>query len=98
MVCLHCFCSDLLSGSRTSRLYKNLVQSGQAISASFTPTYPSDKHACASLMYAVPAPGVSLSDMEQQLRAQLRDLADGEINDRELQRIKKVRHIPMQPC
>ena len=44
--------SDLLSGSRTARLARGLVQTGRAYSASAASGYPADKHACAILLCA----------------------------------------------
>jgi predicted Zn-dependent peptidase len=46
--------SDLLSGSRTARLTRALVQTGRAYSASAVSGYPADKHACAMLLCAAP--------------------------------------------
>ena len=47
--------SDLLSGSRTARLARSLVQTGRAYSASASSGYPADKRACAVLLCARPA-------------------------------------------
>jgi anti-sigma factor RsiW len=58
--------------------------------------YPGDKHACAALLYALPATGVSLERMQGLLRGQLDALADAGPTPAELQRIKKVRN--MAPC
>lgn len=46
--------SDLLSGSRTARLTRALVQTGRVYSASAVSGYPADKHACAMLLCAPP--------------------------------------------
>ena len=52
--------------------------------------YPGDKHACMTLIYAVPATGVSLPQMEGLVRQQLDSLADNGPTAAELERIKKV--------
>ncbi len=36
-------CSSILSGTRTARFYTNLVETGQAVSASAVSAYPADK-------------------------------------------------------
>eukprot|EP00884_Botryococcus_braunii_P004740 jgi/Botrbrau1/14267/Bobra.113_2s0013.1 len=82
--------ADLLVGSRTAWLYKDLVKTGKALSVNFTPSYPADKHACASLAYAVPAPGTSLLALERLLRNRLEGLASRDISPMDLQRIKKA--------
>ena len=52
--------------------------------------YPGDKHACAALLYALPATGVSLECMQSLMWQQLDQLADQGPTAAELQRIKKV--------
>ena len=54
------------------------------------PAYPGDKHACMSLIYAIPAAGVSLSQMEALVRQQLDSLAESGPTQAEMERIKKV--------
>lgn len=86
--------SDILSGSRTSRFNANLVQRGVAYTANAVPSYPGDKHACVTLLYALPASGVSLPAVERALADQISALADTGPTQKELQRIKKVYPAP----
>lgn len=83
-------CSDVLSGSRLSRLYANLVQQDKAYSAVAIPGWPGEKHASALLMSAVPAAGVSLEQLDKMIHRELGDLAASGPTPAELQRIKKV--------
>ena len=50
-------CSDLLSGTRSSRLYRSLVLDGKALAAAAYSSYPADKHATQFSVYAVPTKG-----------------------------------------
>ena len=83
-------CSDLLSGSRTSRLYSRLVQTGKAYSAQAVPTYPGDKHPNALLVYALPADNISLPQLDSMIEQEMQELVDKGPTESELQRIKKV--------
>ncbi|KAK9831200.1 hypothetical protein WJX74_007227 [Apatococcus lobatus] len=82
--------SDVLSGSRLSRLYSNLVQQDKAYSAVAIPGWPGEKHASALLMSAVPAASVSLEQLEKLIHQELQDLAASGPSPAELQRIKKA--------
>eukprot|EP00951_Prasinocladus_malaysianus_P008237 scaffold59501_cov21-Prasinocladus_malaysianus.AAC.1 len=53
---------------RSSRLYRNLVERGQALSCTCLSTYPGDKYPGMSLTYAVPGPGVKVSECAEKLR------------------------------
>jgi hypothetical protein len=46
--------SELLSGTRSSRLYRSLVLSGQALAASAYAGLPADKHPCHFVCFGVP--------------------------------------------
>ena len=83
-------CRDILSGPRTARFSRALLQEGRAFGANMVPAYPGDKHACMSLIYAIPATGVSLAQMEGLVRQQLDSLAESGPTPAELERIKKV--------
>ena len=79
-----------MTGSRTARFNRSLLQEGKAFGANLVPAYPGDKHACTSLIYAIPATGVSLAQMEGLVRQQLDSLADKGPTASEMERIKKV--------
>ena len=83
-------CSDLLSGSRTSRLYSRLVQAGKAYSADAVPYFPGEKHPNAFLLYALPSDALSLAQLQGAVQEQVQGLAASGPSGQELQRIKKV--------
>ena len=89
---------DILTGSRTARFNRDLLQEGKAFGANIVPAYPGDKHACMSLIYALPATGVSLAQMEGLVRQQLDILADSGPTAAEMERIKKVRKTTFDAC
>jgi hypothetical protein len=89
---------DILSGSRTARFNRNLLQEGKAFGANIVPAYPGDKHACMSLVYSLPTTGVSLSQLEGLVRQQLDNLADSGPTAAEMERIKKVAATAEQAC
>ena len=50
-------CSDLLSGSRSSRFYRSLVLPGKALTAAAYSAYPADKHPSHFVCFGIPAKG-----------------------------------------
>ena len=80
----------MLSGSRLSRLYANLVQQDKAYTAVAIPGWPGKKHASALLVSAVPAAGTSLEQLDAAIHRELNDLAASGPTANELARIKKV--------
>lgn len=81
--------ADVLYGGRSSRLQRQLVQRGRALSASMVASYPGAKHAGLSLVLAEPAKGVALEKLDRELRDVLAQVADGGVTAVELQRVKK---------
>lgn len=49
--------SDLLSGTRSSRLYRSLVLNGKALTAAAYSSYPADKHPTTFSIYSIPSKG-----------------------------------------
>lgn len=49
--------SDLLSGTRSSRLYRSLILGGKALTASAYASYPADKYPATFSLYSIPAKG-----------------------------------------
>ncbi|CAL5221368.1 g3548 [Coccomyxa viridis] len=86
---------DIMTGSRTARFNRSLLQEGKAFGANLVPAYPGDKHACTSLIYAIPATGVSLAQMEGLVRQQLDSLADKGPTASEMERIKKASKVEL---
>ena len=81
--------ADVLSGGRSSRLYKSLVLPRLALSAGCAAAVPGDLRPSASLLSAVPAPGVDLEAVDEALtRAALALAADGP-SAKELERTRK---------
>ena len=81
--------ADVLSGGRSSRLYKSLVLPRLALAAGCVAAVPGDLRPSVSLLSAVPAPGVDLEDVDEALtRAALALAADGP-TDKELERTRK---------
>ncbi|KAK9829270.1 hypothetical protein WJX72_004899 [[Myrmecia] bisecta] len=87
--------SDLLSGSRTSRLVTQLVQTGRAFSTSAVSSYPAEKHPCTLMLYGIPAPGTTLEDMDRLLREGARNVADAGPSPNEMKRIKKAAKLTL---
>ncbi|GJP33410.1 hypothetical protein CLOM_g17957, partial [Closterium sp. NIES-68] len=81
--------SSLLYGSRSSRLYKNLVLPGRALSASATETYPGDKRPGLFLLSAFPPLGGTTDAVAAALQEQLQHMADSRVPDSELARVRK---------
>ncbi len=84
-------CSDLLSGSRTSRLYNQLVETGQAYNANAVPSYPGEKHANALVLFGQPSSGVSLQTLAQAFQKETQGLIHNGPTAKEMARIKKVK-------
>ena len=88
---LFCYqCSDLLSGSRTSRLFKGLVETGQAYHANAVPSYPGEKHPNALVLFGQPSNGVSLDTLNQAFQKEVQGLIHNGPTSKEMARIKKV--------
>ena len=79
----------VLSGGRSARLYRALVDAGLALAASAAAAAPGDLRPCVSLLQAVPVPGVAVEKVDAALTAAaLRLAADGP-TPAELARAKK---------
>ncbi|CAI5510685.1 unnamed protein product [Closterium sp. Naga37s-1] len=81
--------SSLLYGSRSSRLYKNLVLPGKALSASATETYPGDKRPSLFLLSAFPPLGGTTDAVAAALQEQLQHMADTRVPESDLARVRK---------
>jgi predicted Zn-dependent peptidase len=82
--------NDLLTGSRTSRLYSNLVSRGAALSISSFATFPAEKHPCQLVIYGIPAPGVALEELDEMIGRELAVLASQGPTKSELKRYSKA--------
>ncbi|CAI5990678.1 unnamed protein product, partial [Closterium sp. NIES-65] len=80
--------SSLLYGSRSSRLYKNLVLPGKALSASATETYPGDKRPSLFLLSAFPPLGGTTDAAAAALQEQPQHMTDTRVPLRLASRLK----------
>lgn len=85
-----CGCSDLLSGSRTSRLYKALIETGQAYHANAVASYPGEKHPNALVLFGQPSNGVSLDGLDKAFQREVQGLTHNGPTAKEMARIRKV--------
>lgn len=81
---------DFLTGSRSSRTYRNLVEKSIALSVSSYATHPGEKHATQLLSYAIPAAGVSLETLDTSLLREIEQLLEKGPSKEELMQYKKV--------
>jgi predicted Zn-dependent peptidase len=80
---------DLLSGGRTARLYKSLVEQQQvALTAQGFGGFPGNKFPNLMLFYALTAPGRSVDEVETALRAEIERLKTEPVSQTELDRVK----------
>ncbi|KAK9810609.1 hypothetical protein WJX73_004170 [Symbiochloris irregularis] len=82
---------ELLSGGRTARLQRALVDGGaqQALGVSCSRAWPGEKHGCCMVLQAVPTPGTSLDSLDSALHQQVDLLAADGPTPKELRRIAK---------
>ena len=81
--------SDLFSNGRTARLYRSLVRDERiAAEAEGFSGYPGDKYPGLFVVYAVPLPGHTPSEMRTAMHKQLDLLKTTDISDAELERYK----------
>ncbi|KAL4423363.1 hypothetical protein ABPG77_004294 [Micractinium sp. CCAP 211/92] len=87
--------SDLLSGTRSARLYRSLVLTGKALAASAYASYPAEKHPTQFLVYGVPGKGSSLERLDAEMSAQVAALAGEGPTADELRRYKKSARVEL---
>ena len=85
-------CRELLSGSRTARLQRGLVEGGgqEALGVSCSRAWPGEKHGNCLVLQAVPASNVSLEALDGALYRQVSALAEDGPTLQELQRAAKA--------
>ncbi|KAL0029844.1 hypothetical protein WJX77_003327 [Trebouxia sp. C0004] len=86
---------DLLSGSRTSRLYTQLVETGQAYHANAVPSYPGEKHPNALVLFGQPSSGVSLQTLDKAFQKETQGLIHNGPSAKEMARIKKATKLTL---
>jgi predicted Zn-dependent peptidase len=81
---------DILSGGRTSRLYKSLVQDKRvAVAAAGFPGFPGVKYPNLFVFYAVPAAGHTNKDAEEAMLVEIERLKEELVSEEELTRVKR---------
>lgn len=82
----HTILLDALSGGRTGRLYRALVETRLAVNASAFASFPGDKYPHLVTLYLIPAPGVTTDSLEAAAYRVLADVATNGITADELAR------------
>lgn len=85
--------NDLLTGSRSSRLYRSLVLGGGALSTTSFASFPAEKHPSQLVLYGIPAPGSTAQRLDGLMQQQVAQLAEGGPTPEELRRYAKVRQL-----
>ncbi len=81
--------SSILSGGRTSRFYKKLVQEEKvALNAQSFNGFPGDKYPNLIMFYALTAPGRSVDEVQQLMHAEIERLTNEAVSEEELDQVK----------
>lgn len=81
--------ASLLTGGRTSRLYRSLVEQKQlALSVNVSATFPGDRYSNLVLLYAQTAPGHTIEEVAAAIDAELNRLKTEPVTDSELDQVK----------
>ncbi|RMH08345.1 MAG: insulinase family protein, partial [Nitrospirae bacterium] len=80
---------DILTNGRTSRFYRSLVRDKKiAVAVGAYGAYPGEKYPHLWVAYAVPAKGVSNTQIQQAMREELDRLKTEEVSDKELAKFR----------
>jgi len=80
---------NILSGGRTSRLYRSLVRDKQiALTAGSFSSFPGTKYPTLWIGFAVPARGITNEEVKEAMREEMERLKTEAVTDEELQRFK----------
>jgi len=82
--------NDTLTGSRSARLYRNLVEEGKALTVSSYASFPAEKHPGQFIMYGIPAPGVSPEELDLLMQAEVASLVERGPTETEVRRYAKA--------
>ncbi|KAG7670838.1 hypothetical protein Ndes2526B_g01402 [Nannochloris sp. 'desiccata'] len=82
--------NDTLTGSRSARLYRNLVEEGKALTVSSYASFPAEKHPGQFIMYGIPAPGVSPEELDLLIQAEVGSLVERGPTETEVRRYVKA--------
>ncbi|MGB3300955.1 MAG: pitrilysin family protein [Phormidesmis sp.] len=79
---------SILTGGRTARLYKALVEPQIALDVGSANGFPGDKQSTILLLYGLTAPGHTVEDIAVGLEAELERLKQEPVDNAELERVK----------
>jgi predicted Zn-dependent peptidase len=79
---------SILTGGRTSRLYKKLVDQSIALDIGSLNGFPGDKYANIFLLYAITAPNHTLDEVAELFAEELETLKQSPVTPEELERVK----------
>ena len=79
---------DVLSGGRTSRLYKQLVEEEKALVVQAAPSFPGSKYASLFVLFGLPSGDTTPEELEEDIYAVLEDIKENGITQDELDRAK----------
>lgn len=80
--------NSILTGGRTARLYKSLVEPGIALDVGSANGFPGDKEETLILLYGLTAPGSAVDDLAVGIQAELERLKTEPVDTATLQRVK----------
>lgn len=81
--------SELLSGGRLSRFYKNVILEGRALSCTSVETFPGNRRPCLFLVYGVPSSGADGEAFAKVLHQELDAFQSKGVKEEEIMRVKK---------
>ncbi len=79
---------SILTGGRTARLYKSLVEPGIALDVGSANGFPGDKQSSVLLLYGLTAPGNTVEDIAVGMEAELKRLQTELVDTTTLERVK----------
>jgi predicted Zn-dependent peptidase len=82
--------NDAFTGSRSARLYQNLVEEGKALTVSSYASFPAEKHPGQFIMYGIPAPGVSPEELDLLMQAEVASFVEKGPTEAEVRRYAKA--------
>ncbi|MFN3596800.1 MAG: M16 family metallopeptidase [Rubricoccaceae bacterium] len=80
--------ADILGTGRTSRMYRELVETGLAVGAQVAETFPGEKYPTLMFALGVPARGVEPDTLEARMMAVLEDVAENGVTQEEVDRAR----------
>ena len=80
--------NSILTGGRTARLYKALVEPGIALDVGSANGFPGDKEQSVMLLYGLTAPGSSVDDLAVGIQSELERLKEEPVDAQTLERVK----------